>query len=257
LSKVIAITGAGSGLGRALARRFVADGDQVILLGRTLAKLRRTAAKLGEHAVCIECDVRSSSSVKEAFADIARHSSTIDVLINNAAVVEYSSVSEASDEHIYDTINTNLIGSILCARASIPLLRRGGHIINVSSGTAERHFPGLALYATSKAALDRFSMALAAELKDQDVCVTILRASQMSTRRDSIKRDTEFSSLTTTALKLGKDPRGYPTSTYASVTNIFRAIVDLPPDVGTVSIGVYPRPVTPGVMAEIEDDAED
>jgi meso-butanediol dehydrogenase/(S,S)-butanediol dehydrogenase/diacetyl reductase len=258
LSKVIAITGGGSGLGRALARRFAKDGDQVILLGRNMGKLKRTAANLGERALCIECDVRSADSVRAAFAKMTEQFSGIDVLINNAAMIEYSAVLDATDDHIFDTITTNLIGSILCARAAIPLIRRGGHIINVSSGTAERHFPGLALYATSKAGLDRFSAALAAELKDRDICVTVVRASQMATRLEPKSVEAEHSSLTTTALKLGKDPRSYPTSTYASVTSIFRAIVDLPADVGTVSIGIYPRPLAPGavVAATAEPESE-
>jgi meso-butanediol dehydrogenase/(S,S)-butanediol dehydrogenase/diacetyl reductase len=253
LSKVIVITGAGSGLGRALGRRFATDGDQVILLGRSMGKLKRTAAQLGERALCIECDIRSPDSVRSAFAKMAEQFPAIDVLINNAAMIEYSAVLDASDEHIFDTITTNLIGSILCSRAAIPLIRRGGYIINVSSGTVERHFPGLALYATSKAAVDRFSAALAAELKDRDICVTVVRASQMSTRLGPKSLEAEFSSMTTTALKLGKDPRNYPTSTYASVTNIFRAIVDLPPDVGTVTIGIYPRPLAPGAAVHVPD----
>jgi NAD(P)-dependent dehydrogenase (short-subunit alcohol dehydrogenase family) len=259
LSKVIVITGAGSGLGRALARRFASDGDQVILFGRSMGKLKRTAAKLGERALCLECDVRSADSVRAAFAKTVEQFPAIDVLINNAAMIEYSTVIDASDEHIFDTITTNLIGTILCARAAIPLIRRGGYIINVSSGTVERHFPSLALYATSKAAVDRFSAALAAELKDRDICVTVVRASQMSTRLELKNLAAEQSSLTTTAAKLGKDPRNYPTSTYASVTNVFRAIVDLPPDVGTVSIGIYPRPIAPDTTlpaAEAADPAD-
>ena len=259
MSKVIVITGAGSGLGRALARRFANDGERVILLGRNMATLRRTAGKLGDRATCLECDVRSPQAVRKAFAEIAGRFPTIDALINNAAMIEYSTVTDASDEHIFDMINTNLIGSILCARAAVPLIRRGGHIINVSSGTVDRHFPGLALYATTKAGLDRFTAALAAEVKDQDICVTVVRASQMSTRRDPKTIGTEFSSHTATALKFGKDPRGYPTSTYTSVTSVFRAIIDFPPDVGTVTIGFYPRPLPPGVSAppDLEDLDED
>ncbi len=261
MSKVIVITGAGSGLGRALARRFASDGDQVVLLGRNMATLKRTAGKLGERATCIECDIRSAATVKKAFAEIAERFPTIDVLINNAGTYEYSTVLDASDEHIFDTINTNLIGAILCCRSAVPLIRRGGHIINVSSGTVDRHFPGLALYATSKAGLDRFSAALASEAKDQDICVTVVRASQMSTQRDPKTIGKEFTNHTTTALKFGKDPRNYPTSTYNSVTSVFRAIVDLPPDVGTVTIGLYPRPLAPGTVplpddTELDDDAD-
>ena len=73
-NKIIVITGAGVGLGRALARRFVADGEQVVLLGRTEAKVRKVATDLGERAMAVRCDVADPESVRAAFAAIAaRH----------------------------------------------------------------------------------------------------------------------------------------------------------------------------------------
>ena len=84
MSKIIVITGAGKGLGRALARRFAADGEQVVLLGRTLATLEKVAAEIGPRAMPIACDVGSADSVRAAFAAIAKRHPTFHVLINNA-----------------------------------------------------------------------------------------------------------------------------------------------------------------------------
>jgi len=85
-AKTVVITGAGSGLGRALARRFAADGERLLLLGRTRSKIEAVAEELGQRATAVECDVASPDSVRKAFAAIAERHPKIDVLINNAAV---------------------------------------------------------------------------------------------------------------------------------------------------------------------------
>ena len=72
MSKVIVITGAGVGLGRALARRFAADGETVVLLGRTAAKVEAAAQEIGERAMAVACDVASPDSVRAAFASDCR-----------------------------------------------------------------------------------------------------------------------------------------------------------------------------------------
>src|SRR5690606_31353654 len=72
MSKTIVITGAGVGLGRALARRFAQEGDNVVLLGRTLAKVEAAATEIGDRAMAVQCDVSDPDSVRAAFATIAR-----------------------------------------------------------------------------------------------------------------------------------------------------------------------------------------
>jgi NAD(P)-dependent dehydrogenase (short-subunit alcohol dehydrogenase family) len=244
LSKVIVITGAGSGLGRALARRLANDGDTVVLLGRTLEKLQTVVAEIGARASAIACDIRSPESVHAAFDAIAARFSQIDVLINNAATMEHAAFAEASDDHIINTLATNLTGPILCARAAIPFIRRGGLILNVSSGAAERNFPTLSLYATAKAGIERFSLALYEELQPQDIGVTFLRLGQMIERLDSWQLDPAAIALADAIAAQGMDPRKRPSSTFASVTNAFRALIDLPPDLRAASIALRPRAIS-------------
>ena len=95
MSKTIVITGAGSGLGRAFARRFAADGDQVVLLGRTLAKVDEVAAEIGDRALALACDICSADSVRAAFTAIGERFGSIDVLINNAAYVQRTQIGRA------------------------------------------------------------------------------------------------------------------------------------------------------------------
>src|SRR5579863_4994723 len=100
MSKIIVITGAAGALGSALTRRFSSEGETVILLGRTAAKLEALAGELGGPAMALQCDVASPDSVRRAFASIAERHPRIDVLINNAAIFQPMLVAEASDEHI-------------------------------------------------------------------------------------------------------------------------------------------------------------
>src|SRR5579862_126312 len=98
------------GLGRALARRFAADGHHVVLLARTLAKVQEAAAELGDRAMAVACDVGLPDSVRAAFAAIAKRHPRIDVLINNAAVYEPFLIAEARDDQILNSVATNLTG---------------------------------------------------------------------------------------------------------------------------------------------------
>jgi NAD(P)-dependent dehydrogenase (short-subunit alcohol dehydrogenase family) len=242
LSKVIVITGAGVGLGRTLARRFASEGETVILLGRTASKLEAAAAEIGERAVAIGCDVSSAESVRAAFAQIAERFPKIDVLINNAAFFEPSTIAEASDEHIVKTISTNLIGSMFCARAAIPMLERGGHIINVSSESIEVPFAHLIAYQASKAGLERFSLNLHSELEATGIRVTIVRAGQMyeEGKRWDVDPQAQMAFAKANAER-GINLMTRPISQFASVTGVFRMLVDLPPDVHVVNVQLHAR----------------
>ena len=242
MSKIIVITGAGVGLGRALARRLAADGDTVVLLGRTQAKVEAVAAEIGARALAVGCDVTSPTSVAAAFAAIAARHPRIDVLINNAAVYEPFLVAEASDEQILRIIATNLTGPILCARAAIPMLGSGGHIINVSSESVELPFPHLSLYQCSKAGLERFSQALERELEPAGIRVSTVRAGQMM---DADKtwdiNPVAAARFAQAAMAAGLNLRERPITQVMSVTNIFRALIDLPPDLHASGIVLRAR----------------
>ena len=242
MSKTIVITGAGAGLGRALARRFAADGDGVVLLGRTPAKVEKVAAEIGARAMAVRCDVTSPKSVADAFTAIAARHPRIDVLINNAAVYEPFLVAEATDEQILKIIATNLTGPILCARAAIPLMSSGSHILNLSSESVELPFPHLSLYQCSKAGLERFSQALALELEPAGIRVTTVRAGQMMDADKTWDIDPEAAArFAEAAMAAGLNFRERPISQFTSVTDVFRALIDLPADVQAASVVLRAR----------------
>lgn len=231
--KVVAITGANGGLGRALAQRFAGEGEQVVMLGRSLDKVKAVADEIGAGALAVACEVTSPDSVRAAFATIARTHPKIDALINNAAIFKPFTVAEASDDQILGTILTNLAGPILCARSAIPMLNRGGHIINISSESVENTaFPHLTLYQATKGGLERFSQHLQREVEDQGIRVTTVRAGQMVGAGSSADMDPEAGQrFFTAAMQRGLNLMQRGMSQYQSTTQIFRMLLDLPPDV--------------------------
>lgn len=242
MGKTIVITGAGIGLGRALARRFAVDGDTVILLGRTAAKVEAVAAELGGAAMAVECDVGSADSVRAAFAAIAERHPAIDVLINNAAVYEPFTIAEASDSQVVDPILINLAGPAFCARAAIPLMSGGGHIINITSESVTLPIPMLGVYAASKAGLERLSASLSQELAPAGIRVTVVRAGQMMEEGKSTGWDPAVAMRFGQAcIAAGIDVRSRPISHVKSVVDAFRAIIDMPADVQMEHVSLIAR----------------
>lgn len=242
MSRVIVITGAGEGLGRALARRFAKDGETVVALGRTVSKVEAVAAELGEPAIALQCDVSSPDSVRTAFARIAERFGKIDVLINNAAVYQPVDVVDATDEQILGMVNTNLSGPMFCCRSAIPLMERGGTIINVSSESVALPYRMLSFYQASKFGLERFTESLSTEIEELGIRVTTARAGSMweegKVSGFSPEVGMRFAQLNIAA---GIDVRTRPLSHVNSVTDVFRALIDLPPDVRITHVSIEGR----------------
>jgi len=232
VGKVIVITGAGMGLGRALARRFAADGETIIALGRTFSKVKALADELGEPHFAVECDVQSPDSVRNAFAEIAKRHPKIDVLINNAAVYEPFYVKDATDEQILGPILTNYAGPVFTCRSAIPMMEKGGQIINVTSESVALEFPMLSMYMSSKAALERFSQTLHRELNEAGIRVTVVRAGPMYEAGKEMQAwDPQAAQNFYMECKgVGIDMMTRGVSMVESVTPVFRAILDAAPD---------------------------
>ncbi len=233
VGKVIVITGAGVGLGRALARRFAKDGETVIALGRTFSKVQALADELGAPHFAVECDVQSPDSIRAAFAEIAKRHPKIDVLINNAAIYEPFFVKNATDEQVLSSVHTNLSGPIFTCRAAIPMMDRGGYIINVTSESVALEFPLLSLYMATKAGLERFTQSLARELEPDGIRVSIVRAGPMYEEgKTNPHWDPEVAmQFYQLSKEAGIDMMKKPISMVGSVTNVFRSLLDLPADV--------------------------
>ncbi len=152
--KVVVITGASRGIGAAAARAFAQAGASVALLARSEAEITALAAEIGPQALARRCDVADAEDVAAALAAVVARFGRLDVLINNAGVIEpIARLAEAGIEAFSAAIDINLKGVFHGMRAALPVMKAqgGGTIITVSSGAAVNALEGWGGYCASKA----------------------------------------------------------------------------------------------------------
>ena len=161
--KVVIVTGAGSGIGAATARRFWAEGASVVLAGRTEETLAAVAEELDEERSLVQvCDVAIGSDGRQLVEDAIARFGRIDVLVNNAGTGTVSGFLDMPFAHWHRTIEINLDGVFNMTRAVLPsLLDSRGAIVNVSSVCGSGGDPGLSAYNASKGAVVLFTRSLA------------------------------------------------------------------------------------------------
>ncbi|GAB2791689.1 SDR family oxidoreductase [Halomonas shantousis] len=160
--KVVVVTGSGSGIGAATAKRFDSEGAHVVLVGRTREKLDRTASQLSERTYVRPADVSRLEDVEALFKEIIDRFGRLDVLVNNAGTVASGKITEASVEEWRDVMATDLDGVFYCSRAAMPeLIRQRGCIVNVSSVSGMGGDWGMSFYNAAKGAVTNFTRALA------------------------------------------------------------------------------------------------
>jgi len=156
--KVALVTGAASGLGEAIARRFVAEGARVYLADIDLEGALRVAEDLGKNASTLGFDAVEEPAWIDAFARIEAEAGRLDILVNSAGITRVGSVEDLSLETFRELIDVDLISVFLGCKHVVPLMRRtGGSIINVSSIAGLRPRPHLAGYTSVKAAVTMLS----------------------------------------------------------------------------------------------------
>jgi 3-oxoacyl-[acyl-carrier protein] reductase len=175
--KVVLITGASSGIGRAVALRLAAEGMRVALAARRLELLQETAAEImagGGEAFVAPTDLRSTEEIHRLVKSTLAQWGQIDVLVNNAGVIYDRPLVAIKPEQLREEVATNLTAVIECSQAVLPaMVRRGsGHIINVSSVAGLIGLPGMSLYSATKFGVIGFSEALMREVHRYHIRVT-------------------------------------------------------------------------------------
>ena len=194
--RVSVVTGGTRGIGYAIARSLLEQGDAVAVLGTSEKGAEGAAGALGQaggdptRVMPVVCDVRDATCVERAFADIAARFGGIDVLINNAGVGVGLPVAELSHDEWDRIIGINLTGVFHCCKAAIPHLRRrdGGWIISISSLASKNPFAGGAAYAATKAALNAFSEALMQEVRHENIRVSYILPGSVATEFSGRRR---------------------------------------------------------------------
>lgn len=161
--QVVAITGASRGIGAAAARVFAAAGARVALLARSEGQVESLAAEIGENALALPCDVADWASVSAAVEQIVVTWGRLDVLVNNAGVIDpIARLDEADPAAWARLIDINLTGVFHGMRAAVPVMKRQGTgtILTISSGAAHRPLEGWSAYCASKAGAAMLTRAL-------------------------------------------------------------------------------------------------
>lgn len=177
---VVVVTGGSSGMGLAIAKRFIDDDEKVVILGRNDEKLRAAADRLGGRAEWQSADLGRRAAVEAAVAEIMRRHRRIDVLVNNAGFRRIVTTETPLDEveRLWDeTQDANLKGTFLMAMAAAShLTRPGARIVNISSIGAHSggSSPGGIAYAAAKAGVIGLTFALARELSPQGITVNAI-----------------------------------------------------------------------------------
>jgi NAD(P)-dependent dehydrogenase (short-subunit alcohol dehydrogenase family) len=175
--KIAIVTGAGSGVGRAIALMLAEAGAIPALVGRTPATLHETAAEIaarGGRSLVASADVTDEADVGAMTERVAQELGGIDILALAAGIGRYGPVASYSLADWNATLVTNLTAPFLCIRAAIPNLRArgGGSIVAISSGAGKQGYPNLAAYAASKFGLHGLLQSLAAELGPEGIKVS-------------------------------------------------------------------------------------
>jgi 3-oxoacyl-[acyl-carrier protein] reductase len=192
--KVVAITGAGRGIGLATARRFARNGALLALndlsVGEDLQEVANAAQERGGEALLIEADVGRPEEARRFVEEAERRFGGIDVLVNNAGILRSTPTHEVSWQEWEETISINLGGTWACLRAALPgMLERGsGRIINVSSELGLIGFPTYAAYSASKGGIIALTKAVAKEVAPRGVLVNSVAPGPIET--DMLIHDT-------------------------------------------------------------------
>lgn len=177
--RVVVITGASHGIGRASALELARRGARLLLAARNQVQLEAVCAEVREAGGEAEwkiCDVTRTEDVARLFATCDSRFGRIDLLFNNAGVGQFLPAILTTDEIWDEAMNVNLRGAFLCVRESLPLFEKsgGGLIINNASIAGVRGFPNFAAYCASKAGLLGLTRALREELRDKKIRVTAI-----------------------------------------------------------------------------------
>ncbi len=185
--QVAVVTGAGRGIGAAIAHKLAAMGASVVVCGRTRAPLEATAASIaqnGGRAEVVECDVRDLSSVEKLASHVEHGAGRIDILVNNAGVGHFGGpLHQLTPDGWEEVLNTNLRGVYYTIRAFAPMMieARSGHIVNLSSLAGKNALPNGAAYAASKWGLNGLTYSLAEELRPYNIRVSVVCPGSVNT----------------------------------------------------------------------------
>jgi NAD(P)-dependent dehydrogenase (short-subunit alcohol dehydrogenase family) len=179
--KVAVITGGTSGMGLATARRFVAEGAYVYIMGRRRAELDAAVKAIGRNVTGVAGDIARLADLDGLYETVRSERGHVDVVFANAGVGEVAPLGAISVEHFDRIFGINVRGTLFTVQKALPLMREGGSIILTGSIAGVKGLPGFDVYSASKAALRSFVRTWTVELKDRRIRANIISPGTIDT----------------------------------------------------------------------------
>ncbi|MFC9681769.1 SDR family NAD(P)-dependent oxidoreductase [Streptomyces sp. NPDC056948] len=208
-SRTVLVTGAGTGIGRATAHAFADEGAQVVAVGRRAAPLAETAAHDPSRISTLAADITADDGPESIVRTALDRHGRIDVLVNNAGIVNTQSLRTYTRAAVEPQLATNLLAPVLLTQAALPALEDSrGVIVNVTTAVGQRGWPGNSLYAAGKAALDVLTRSWAVELAPLGVRVAAVAPGAIDTPIGDHAGHTPEQRAAIRAWQLGHTPLG-------------------------------------------------
>ena len=172
--KTAVITGGATGIGRAAAKRFIEEGAFVFIFGRRQEALDAALTDLGPRARAVKGSVSEEADLDRLYAAVKAERGTIDIIFANAGAGSPLRLGEITADHIDDTFDTNVKGTIFTVQKALPLMGQGGSIILTGSSAGATGAPGMSAYSASKAAVRNLARTWASDLKGTGIRVNVL-----------------------------------------------------------------------------------
>jgi len=167
--KVAVISGGTTGIGLAIAQRFVAEGAHAFIFGRRQAQLDEAITHIGRNVTAVHAAAADLDDLDRVAARVKAEKGVVDVIVSNAGFTEQGSIDTLTPQHFDKTFNLMARGPVFLVQKLLPMMTRGGSIILVSSAMHVMGIPGHTAYAATKAALRSYARTWAAEFKDRGI----------------------------------------------------------------------------------------
>jgi NAD(P)-dependent dehydrogenase (short-subunit alcohol dehydrogenase family) len=208
IKKVAIITGGSSGIGLAIAEKFISEGIHTVVVGRNADRLSAVAADLGSLCYPVTCDLNNLPGIPLLIEQVMEQFGQIDILVNNAGINMKKDFISVTDEEFQQVMTTNVSSVFAISREVVRhmLVRRNGSIINISSMAAQYGLPRVIAYSASKAAIDGMTRAMAVELSPHGIRINAIAPGFIETAMTAVALDADPERK---AKALDRTPMGY------------------------------------------------
>ncbi|GAA4154868.1 SDR family oxidoreductase [Chryseobacterium ginsenosidimutans] len=180
-NKVAVITGGTSGIGLAIAKRFVQEGAKVAVIGRNQQAIDKAIAEIGSNGLGIQGDVSSLADLTRIYQIVADHFGKVDTLVVNAGVYILAPLADFTEEQFDQVSDINFKGAFFSVQKALPVLNDGASVVLVSSTVNSKGVPNHAAYSATKAAVRSLARSFSAELLDRKIRVNALTPGPVDT----------------------------------------------------------------------------